>query len=681
MRADQPYNPKELFRFKYNIDTRIVEQDDTLVKVYDLEKYYYNMPEGFSDINVVEEDRDVYNEMYRKLDAGENYATADFRVTSDRHWARVTIYRESPESNIFQGIVQDVSERYNWIIKQWEQQEIERKRIRSKELEALQLLHAISETYDMIVSVNLTKNHYYMISHEHFINKEAFEGVFDEVIDYHANHVLAKHKESYLNTFSRKALIKAYEEGKRSVYLEYQQADDNGEYHWLATHTMFTDNPYNDDILEITIIQNIDKRIRKEKENQAILKDALMLAEQANDAKSDFLSRMSHDIRTPMNAIIGMTTIAAAQIDDKAKVKECLTKIGISSKFLLSLVNDILDLSKIESGKMSLNIQTFSMRELLDSLLNSTTVLTGNKAQNFQFYIDDNLSEFYKGDRLRIEQILLNLISNAHKFTPENGTISLSATRLQRKKNQDVIKFVVEDNGVGIAEEFVDKLFEPFTQDESTNHRKGSGLGLAIVQNLLHMMGGNVRVYSKQGEGSKFVIELPLLVSANDELDLRDADDILDDTVSRMAETTNRQLKNKGTSDEIMFHGEHILLVEDNEFNQDVAKTILEMHDLIVDVASDGYKALEMFEKSTPGYYITIFMDIQMPGIDGYETTRRLRKSQHKDAKTVPIYAMTANAFATDVSAAKQHGMNGHLAKPVDFDVVAQILLEILKNR
>ncbi len=680
MRPDLPYNPTTLFHFKYNIETRIVEQDEALVKEYDMQRFYYNMPEGFSDTNVVEEDKEVYNDMYRRLDAGENYATADFQVTSDRHWARVTMYRESPNSPIFQGIVQDVSERYNWIIQQAEQRKIEQHRIMNKELEALQLMRAISETYDMIVSVNLTKNHYYMISYEHFINKEINEGVFDEVIDYHHRHVADSYKDIYFHTFSREALIEAYKEGKKSVYLEYQQADDSGELHWLATHTMFTDNPYNDDILEITIIQNIDERIRKEKENQLILKDALTLAEKANDAKSDFLSRMSHDIRTPMNAIIGMTTIAAAQIDDREKVLDCLNKIGISSKFLLSLVNDILDISKIESGKMSVNNQMFSMRELLDSLLSSATSLTNEKHQKFRYRIDDKLSQFYIGDRLRIEQIFLNLIGNANKFTPEDGEVFFSVEVVKHANDRDVLKFIVEDSGVGIAEEFIDKLFEPFEQDEGMKNRKGSGLGLAIVKNLLHLMDGTIRVYSRRNEGSRFIVELPLSRPQQEKLDQRTADDILDDTMIQIGETTTHQLHNRGTSQDIMFHGEHILLVEDNEFNQEVAKTILEMHNLRVDIASDGYEAIKKFLSAKPGFYTVIFMDIQMPGIDGYETTRRIRRSSHKEAKSIPIYAMTANAFASDVSAAKQHGMNGHLAKPVDFDMVAKILLKILKD-
>ncbi len=680
MRVDQPYNPKVLFYFKYNIAARIVEQDDALVKEYDLQKYYYNMPEGFSDTNVVEEDREVYNGMYHRLDAGANYATADFRVTSDHHWARVTLYRESPDSSVFQGVVQDVSEQYNWIIQQAKQGEIQQQHIEQKELEALQLMRAIRDTYDMVVSVNLTQNHYYMISSERFINKEADEGIFDEVIACHGSRVSERHREMYHNTFSREALIRAYQEGRKSVELEYQQADDEGVLHWLSTHTMFIDNPYSDDIIEITISRNIDEHIRKEKENQLILKDALLVAEKANAAKSDFLSRMSHDIRTPMNAIIGMTTIGTANIEDKEKVRDCFTKIGTASRFLLGLVNDILDLSRIESGKMSIQNQIFSMRELLESLLNSAASLTDDKHQTFHCSIDEKLAEFYRGDHLRIEQIFQNLIGNAYKFTPKHGEIHFKAEVARHDEDQDILMFTVEDNGIGIEEEFLEKLFEPFTQGESRNNRTGSGLGLAIVQNLLHLMDGTIRVHSRYGEGSTFIVELPLQLPVQDSGSQGTADDILDDTMTRIAEITSQKAAYKGTSQEIMFHGEHILLVEDNIFNQEVAKTILEMHNLNVDVAADGYEAVELFTNSQPGYYLTIFMDIQMLGIDGYETTRQIRRSTHKDAASIPIYAMTANAFAADISAAKQHGMNGHIAKPVDFDIVAQILLKLLQK-
>ncbi len=680
MKADQAYTPEIVYYFKYDITAKIMEQDEALIEAYGLERFYYHMPYGFSDSNVVEEDREVYNEMFDKLDAGANYVTADFRMTSDRHWTRVAIYRERPDSNVFQGVVQDVSKRYEWIIQEAKLRKKAQKHSINKEMEALQLMRAINETYDMVVSVNLTQDRYTYLNHERYINREEQDdGVFSEIIAYHAGLVIDDYREMYLASFSREALLQAYQDGKKGVYLEYQQADDEGELHWLATHTMFVENPYTTDITEITISRNIDERVRKEKENQLIIKDALKVAERANDAKSDFLSRMSHDIRTPMNAIIGMTTIGKANSGDKEKVEDCLNKIEISSKFLLNLINEILDLSKIESGKMRVNFRLFSMKELLQSLFNSVMVLTNDKNQIFRYRIDEELSEFYRGDALRIEQILMNLLSNACKFTPENGEINFSMQIGQHDKERDVVQIAVEDNGIGIAEEFIANLFEPFEQNSKRGFGKGSGLGLAIVQNLVHLMNGTISVESKLGEGSKFLVELPLYLPENETLVANEQTGTEQEHQMEQADKTTPE--EEASFDEMVFHGERILVVEDNEINQEVAKTIFEMHNLSVDIAADGYEAIDKFLHTQPGDYLTIFMDIQMPGIDGYETTKRIRNSDHADAKTIPIYAMTANAFDTDVSAAKQHGMNGHIAKPVDFKVAARVLAQNIKNK
>ncbi len=659
MRVDQPYRHQELYPFTYNIPGKYIELSDELMEAFQMERVFENMPHSFAEQYVAEEDRDAFCQMYYDIDAGESFATCDFRIKGPRVWNRVCVYRTDMNSDTAFAMVQDVTSHYELFINQAKQYQEEEIRRLGRDVEALQLMKAVNNSYDMIISANLSKNTYYMVSYDRYLNQDAeYDGAFDELIEIGTASVPDNHKEAFFHSFSRESLLKAYHEGKKSVYLEHEQYDTEGVPHWIATTVMFTDNPFNDDIMEITISQNIDERLRKEAENQLILKDALLLAEKANDAKSDFLSRMSHDIRTPMNAIIGMTTIASAQIDDKEKVKECLDKIGISSRFLLNLVNDILDLSKIESGKMSLNYESLNFTELLQGLVHGAEELARQKHQTFTYSIGEDVAACYVGDALRLEQICLNLISNAHKFTPEGGAFSLSVSCTEHKEEKDILKLVVEDNGVGIAENFLDKLFEPFEQDDTGNNRKGSGLGLAIVQNILHLMDGNIRVHSTEGKGSKFVIELPLKrVHTEGE-----------------APEVSRASQQKVLDNTVQFAGQRILLVEDNEINQEVAKTILEMHNLVVDVASDGYEAIELFEKAKPGYYLTVFMDIQMPGIDGYETTRRIRKSGHADAASIPIYAMTANAFATDVSAAKQHGMNGHIAKPVDFNVVAQIL-------
>ncbi len=537
----------------------------------------------------------------------------------------------------------------------------EEERRKAREVEALQLMRAVSDSHDLIISVNLTQNSYYMISYENFLNHCADDvGVFDELIIAGASSVPEPYHQQFIDMFSRDRLIQAYNEGKKYVYLEHQQMSDDGEIHWVSTNVMFMKNPYTGDLLEITLSRQIDEQRKKEEDSKALLKDALLLAEQANNAKTDFLSRMSHDIRTPMNAIIGMTSIAEVYIDDKEKVKDCLNKIGGSSRFLLGLINDILDLSKIESGKMSISRERFNLRKMVEELVIVAKSSAADKQQNFSIQVEENVGEYYIGDEVRIYQVLMNLLNNAYKYTPVGGSYSLTIFRRKETSNHDVICFIIEDNGIGIGKEFLGKLFDPFSQEDSASGRTGSGLGLAIAQNLVHMMEGTLTVESEIGSGSKFIVELAL----------RKVEEIV----------VSERAVNHEEIDDSLFIGKRVLLVEDNEMNQEVAKTLLEMHNLQVDVASDGYEAIDILKKATTNYYLAIFMDVQMPGIDGYETTRCIRQLQRSDAETVPIYAMTANAFSSDVMAARASGMDGHIAKPVDFKVVAQELVNIIRR-
>ncbi len=534
--------------------------------------------------------------------------------------------------------------------------------LKYREVEALQLMNAISGSYDLIISVNLTQNSYYMVNYDNFLNHCAEDmGVFDDLIIAGASSVPEPYHQQFIEKFSRENLIRAYKEGKKYVYLEHKQMADDGEVHWVSTNVMFMENPYTGDLLEITLSRQIDEEKKKEEESKALLKNALLLAEQANNAKTDFLSRMSHDIRTPMNAIIGMTTIAEASVDDKDKVKDCLKKIGSSSRFLLGLLNDILDLSKIESGKMAMTREGFNLRTMIDDLTIVANANAENKSQNFVVEVKEDVGEYYIGDEVKIHQVLMNLLSNAHKYTNEGGCYSLTVSRRKETSNHDIIRFVVEDNGIGISKDFLDKLFEPFAQEADDSGRSGSGLGLAIAQNLVHMMEGSLTVESEVGAGSRFIVEIALKKSTEVIVPTRTVNhaEIVDDNV---------------------FVGKKVLVVEDNEMNQEVAKTLLEMHNLQVDVAYDGENAVDMFLASEKGEYLAVLMDIQMPRMDGYETTRCIRNSNHPEAKTMPIYAMTANAFSTDVMAARANGMNGHIAKPVDFNVVAQELASIIKR-
>ena len=586
-----------------------------------------------------------------------------------------------------------------------EEKRREEERYQKAVVEAMQLMKAVSTTYDMLISVNLTQNTYHMVEYEKFLNHTALaEGCFDDLIAAGATTVPEPFRQQFVDQFSREALLKAYAEGRSSVYLEHQQVADDGVVHWVSTHVMFTQNPYNGDILEITASRCIDELREKEEKNRQILRDALHLAEQANDAKTSFLSRMSHDIRTPMNAIIGMTTIASANLNNQEKLRDCLGKIDASSRYLLSLINAILDLSRIESGKMTIVQEPFDLREMIGSLEGICAVQAQEKDQELTVHVSHRIQSWYVGDELRLKQILMNLLGNALKYTPPQGRIQFTVQAKNTVADVTMIEFMVRDTGIGITPEFQKKMFDAFTQDVNASGRTGSGLGLAITQNLVHLMNGDITVQSEYGKGSCFVVELPLKNAAVQPETGPEAGrpgparDAAWKAGAARAAGAGGQYGAAGTygpagmsrtagengaawNDESetedgarMFAGERILLAEDNLLNQEIAVELLEMQGLKVEVAENGQLAAEMFEASEPGTYSMILMDIQMPVMNGYEATRRIRGSGHPEAKTIPIYALTANAFSGDVLEALSSGMNGHISKPVDFEEIIRIL-------
>lgn len=390
------------------------------------------------------------------------------------------------------------------------------------------------------------------------------------------------------------------------------------------------------------------------------LKIAAQKAEAAADAKSEFLSRMSHDIRTPMNAIIGLIHLARDE-EDLQVIRSYLYKMDASSKFLLGLINDILDLSKIESGEMTLNEGPFTKKEFSDSIQTVIKPLIDEKAINFIFEMRCGI-DCIKVDRLRFSQIFFNLLSNAAKFTPTGGTIEFVSEMIEpgkTDKNGKVgIRFYIRDNGIGMSEEFQKHLYDPFIQEKSELGEKtrGTGLGLPIVKNLVDAMNGTIEVKSKLGKGTEFKIELYV--------DLADVP-----LEKEKTEQKERSLK-----------GVHILLVEDNELNIYVAKTVLEKMFCLVDTAQNGEEALQKFEQSADNYYDVILMDVHMPIMDGLEATRRIRELKRKDAATVAIIAMTADAFDKEKQETLNAGMNSHIAKPIAPAVLYEILSEYRKD-
>ena len=521
------------------------------------------------------------------------------------------------------------------------------------------------------------------------------------------------------------------------------------------------------------------------KRQQKILQDALLVAQKANDAKRDFLSRMSHEIRTPMNAIIGMSAVAFNYLDDKKRTADCLSKITFSSKHLLMLLNDVLDMSKIENGKLNIRQELFDLKNLVTSLADINYGLATAKGLAFEIVISGFKDELLLGDSMRVNQILLNLLSNAIKFTPKGGSVRLEIRMLRSASDKIWLRFIVKDSGIGMKKEFLEHLYEPFEQADNGIARKygGTGLGMAITKNLVAIMDGTIEVESQEGAGTTFMVDLPFGVSKVDKKTAAEMEEmrvlVVDDdndtcehaavllkgmgvnvdwalngfeaiekvrsaceddgrcydvcfidwcmpeldgietarrmrryvgpdvliiiisaydwsgieeqakaagvnafiakpffasnlyntllTVSRKPELGFSAVGNKETYD---FGGKKVLLVEDNELNMEIASELLKFVNLQVEHAENGKVAVDIFRNSKEKEYALIFMDIQMPLMNGYDAARCIRSSEHPVAGTIPIIAMTANAFNDDVQAAFDAGMNGHLAKPIDVEVL-----------
>ncbi len=372
----------------------------------------------------------------------------------------------------------------------------------------------------------------------------------------------------------------------------------------------------------------------------------------ASKAKSDFLSRMSHEIRTPMNGIIGMTAIALQQNQSQERMTDCLLKIQSSSSYLLGLINDILDMSKIESGKMKLEPVNFSIYEMLDTIQELIEPQAAAKKIHFSRDVDLTHSWFV-ADQMRISQVLINLLGNAVKFTPENGQVTLRV-REREAGGETVVSFAVQDTGIGISEEDQGRVFRSFEQAGGINPSKqqGTGLGLSISSRLVQLMGSSIQLESALGKGSTFSFAIPLQLGENLE-----------------AETEEEELS---------FDGCRILVVEDNELNAEIAQTILEDRGFLVECVYDGSQAVERIRSTPPHTYDVILMDIMMPVMDGLEATRTIRRMEREDCRTIPIVAMSANAFDDDLKKSVECGMNGHLSKPVEVDKLYQKLNEVI---
>ena len=427
----------------------------------------------------------------------------------------------------------------------------------------------------------------------------------------------------------------------------------------------------------------------KLQESEQELKHALTQAESANAAKTTFLNNMSHDIRTPMNAIIGFTELASAQLEHPEKVRDYLGKIGMSSEHLLSLINDVLDMSRIESGKVTLQEKPLHLPTLMEDLSTMIRPSLEEKQIDFQMELQDVQNEDVLADQLRLTQILLNLLSNAVKYNRRNGSIRFLLRQEKGRPNGCACyHFVVRDTGIGISEQFQQHIFENFSREETATVSgiQGTGLGLAITKRMVEMMGGTIELSSTEGQGSTFDVCLSFHCCAPAE-----RTSASDTTASEPAagtsdsgqvptSSTRRSIEELITAQETGadLSGKKILLVEDNELNQEIATEILKEAGFLVELAEDGSIAVEKMAAATPGQYDLILMDIQMPIMNGYEATRQIRAMDSAYCRTIPILAMTANAFEEDRALATEAGMNGYLTKPIDVEKMMKTIASFL---
>ena len=566
------------------------------------------------------------------------------------------------------------------------------------------------------------------------------------------------------------------------AYLQYEYHINRGVDKWENLSIICLKRENGKAVSILYAVQDITERKKKEIESRIALQEAFDAAEAANNAKSEFLSRMSHDIRTPMNAVMGMTAVASMHMDDKERVTDCLNKITASSRHLLALINDVLDMSKIESGKVTLTEEPFNLSEMIEGIFTIMQPQFKAKNQKISIRTSNVVHEDLIGDTLRLRQVFVNIMGNAAKFTPEEGSISLDICELSSQiPGKACYEFIFADTGIGMEQSFIDEIFEPFSRSKNPNSQKieGTGLGMAIAKNIVNMMNGDIKVESKVGEGSKFTVRvfltiqelseadidslgsLKILVVDDDEVSAESTREILSnigidatsvysgedavaeivrhheqgddfsavimdwqmpnmDGVQATAEIRHRigdaipviilsaydwtdieqtardmgvnafiakplfrsrliyilrSLVNQADRSTVMdtdlinenkFSGKRILLVDDIELNREIASELLTMNGILVECAFDGQMAVDTLTEKPVNYFDLVFMDIQMPNLNGYEATKAIRASDREDLKTIPIIAMSADAFSDDVHRSKEAGMNDHISKPID---------------
>ncbi|MBR6372577.1 MAG: response regulator, partial [Victivallales bacterium] len=419
------------------------------------------------------------------------------------------------------------------------------------------------------------------------------------------------------------------------------------------------------------------RRVQTQKKELAVnreaLQEALTDARQANKAKTVFLSNMSHEIRTPMNAIIGLNNIALNDPTASPKVKEYLGKIGVAAQHLLGIINDILDMSRIDSGRMTIKNAEFSFAETLEDVNSMFSEQCRDKGLAYECRTVGKIDGHYIGDAMRLKQVIINILGNAVKFTPRGGKVSFVVEEGPRFDGKAVLKLVFSDTGIGMSKEFLPKIFDTFSQEDASNTSKygSTGLGMPITKNIVELMNGKIEVASEKGKGTTFTVTLTLGEVSGQEAAVED------NAPDSHGKETPAVADGEDSKTDIL-NGCRILLAEDVEVNAEIMMMMMGARDMEVDLAENGQRAIEMFASHDQWHYAAILMDIRMPVMDGLEATRHIREMEREDARALPIIALTANAFEEDVQRSMQAGMNAHLSKPVEADALFGTLERLL---
>lgn len=516
---------------------------------------------------------------------------------------------------------------------------------------------AFGRMYFAIYSIDLHRGHYLEIStldifREHIPPTEKMQLLFDMVVKHYVSDGYKDGMRAFLNMDTLQERLSV----QNAVSNEFFGTTQG----WCRASLVVEKRDVNGLVERFAYVtQEINEEVKTEQERLAELKRAYAEVEMANQTKSDFLFQMSHDIRTPLNAIMGFDHLIEKCADQPEKVREYAAKIRVSGNLLLSLLNEILEMTKIEGGRSVLNIERFRMSELVRELEMVFRPQAEEKKLEFAVDVSALTHERFTGDKARISRVLLNILGNAMQYTPAGGRIAFSVCEEPQGDGGAKLIFRVADNGVGMTPEFQSRVFEEFTRDRSNvaNLLPGAGLGLPIARSFTEMMGGTIGVESAPGKGSTFTVTIPLSVDPGLDARQESAEDDVEDILA----------------------GLHVLIVEDNDMNMEIITEILNMVGVKCDTAYSGQEAIEKVERSREGTYDLILMDICMPRMDGYETTRAIRGMNRPDTAKVPIVALTANAFEEDVRNASRAGMNGHLAKPLDMAALRETVKKLLK--